>query len=57
MSTKVRCESCGKLIGELSGTSFDIQPVAVQATAKDLLFTTKCPRCGKFNHIKITRND
>jgi hypothetical protein len=21
MSTKVRCESCGKLIGELSGTS------------------------------------
>ena len=52
MSTKVRCEFCGKLIGELSGTSFDIQP-----TAKDLLFTTKCSRCGKFNYIKITRND
>ena len=57
MSTKVRCESCGKLIGELSGTAFDIQPVACQASAQDLLFTTKCPRCGKFNFIKIARND
>ena len=58
MSTKVRCQSCGKMLGELSGKpDFDVQPVACQATSRDLLFTIKCPRCGKFNFIKIGLND
>jgi phage FluMu protein Com len=58
MSAKVRCKSCGKLLGELSGDPvFDIQPVACQATSTDLIFTIKCPRCGKFNFIKIRPND
>lgn len=58
MSSKIRCHHCGKLLGELNGgTSFDVQPVACQVTQSDLLFTIKCPRCGNFNFIKITRND
>lgn len=58
MSTKVRCRDCGKLFGELTGpASLEVSPVACQVTKSELLFTVKCPRCGKFNFIKIGRND
>lgn len=58
MSTKVRCRECGKLLGELSGKNMiEVQPVACQVTSSDLVYTVKCPRCGKFNYIKIGLNE
>lgn len=57
MSTKIRCRDCGKLFGELTGpASAEATPVACQVTETDLLFTVKCPRCGKFSFVKIELN-
>ena len=56
MSSEVRCYQCDKLLGNTeSATRCIVFPMAVQAKEEQLLFTIKCPRCGKHNHIKFTK--
>ena len=51
--SQVRCKHCDKLLGVTEDFQPEVSAVAVQASAGLLRFTVKCPRCGKFNHIKI----
>ena len=56
MSSEARCYQCDKLLGATdSEVRCIVFPMAVQATENQLLFTIKCPRCGKHNYIKFTK--
>ena len=58
MGTEVTCYSCHAHLGTADG---GIQPVvfpmAVNVEAHQMMFTIKCPQCGKANHIKLLRKE
>ena len=52
MSTEARCRFCSKLLGTLdTPTELTVSLQAATADAGTVVFTVKCPRCGKTNHI------
>ena len=56
MSTEARCRHCGKLLGTLDQpTALTVHTESVSADKDALIFTVKCPRCGKTNHIKFDK--
>ena len=58
MSTEIRCEKCGRKIGELSN-GFAIMGTLTAACCGpgEVMFKTKCPRCGEINTIIFRPND
>ena len=54
MSTGARCHHCAKLLGTTDEVNkLEVSPVACQAQKGELVFTIKCPRCGKLSFIKF----
>ena len=58
MSTEIRCEKCGRKIGELTN-GFAIMGTLLTACCGpgEVVFKTKCPRCGEINTVIFRPND
>ena len=58
MSTEVTCYSCHETLGTADdGIQPVVFPMAVNVEPHQMMFTIKCPKCGKANHIKLLRNE
>ena len=57
MSTEVRCKKCERKLGDAQNSVAMVGLTAACCAPGEILFKTKCPRCGEINTIRFRPKD
>ena len=56
MSTEVKCKKCERKLGDAQNSVAMVGLTAAGCVAGEIVFKTKCPRCGEINTIRFRPN-
>ena len=58
MSTEVKCKKCERKLGDAHNGIAQVGTLlSVRCAPGEIVFKTKCPRCGEINTIRFRPND
>ena len=57
MSTEVRCKKCERKLGDAQNSVARVGLTEAGCGPGEVVFKTKCPRCGEINTVIFRPND
>ena len=56
MSTEVKCKKCERKLGDAQNSVAMVGLTTAGCVPGEIVFKTKCPRCGEINTIRFRPN-